>query len=658
MGSLLVAGIFMFAACDKDDNEPVDPNKPENVDPNAPVDDPVGTVVMRMRNDNETKLGYMIVSPENNFHCISGMIASLGKVTGLGNINDIPLTGWSDDVAVIIGNGYVYYDGNQYYRIFASQWLYEAGTNNAIIGVELKFQTPFKGVDEELQLESTTLSFSDAGGTDQIRFKNTPVIPFTIEMEKDCDWCNVSRWSSSEKSERFLYDGVQVVVSPNIQMEETRTKVIIKTLYGKRTMFEVVRSGQTPTVYFPNGETEDTQKIGANGGSRSINLTTNIEEEDFKAVADVDWIRLETVNQAPSRDMRNRVVRFTVLPNNTAAKRTGKVSFSSVKGEKTSVLSIEQEPGQITSEQNVEVSANTLSVNAVFSTNVTGDINITSSETWCKPAAEKISIQLGNSETLRRFTIGLTLEPNNNDKPRKAVLTASSSTGNLKATMEIVQNGPDFENVPRITYFDRKRSSLNIELPINNMKAVSSESWCQTIITDNYLRIIVDETTEDRTATVSLEGTSVKIQIDQSKYAVGDPYEEKGVKGTVYVMKGAERYVRSEILGMAAYTISEFYSIGATSRTNGLANMDRVRSLGSWQTYYPAFALCDELNKDGVTGWYLPAIDQMAGTSLDFDAWSSTENGDKLAFYYNRTGISWTAKDVNKYVFAIHPFVK
>ena len=38
------------------------------------------------------------------------MIASIGPVSGLGNITVIPLTGWSDNVAVTIGNGYVYYD--------------------------------------------------------------------------------------------------------------------------------------------------------------------------------------------------------------------------------------------------------------------------------------------------------------------------------------------------------------------------------------------------------------------------------------------------------------------------------------------------------------------------------------------------------------------
>lgn len=52
-------------ACSSD--EPDDPNKPEEVDPSKPTEDPMGTITLRMRNDNETLLGDFIISPENNF---------------------------------------------------------------------------------------------------------------------------------------------------------------------------------------------------------------------------------------------------------------------------------------------------------------------------------------------------------------------------------------------------------------------------------------------------------------------------------------------------------------------------------------------------------------------------------------------------------------
>lgn len=90
------------------------------------------------------------------------------------------------------------------------------------------------------------------------------------------------------------------------------------------------------------------------------------------------------------------------------------------------------------------------------------------------------------------------------------------------------------------------------------MKVTSGEDWCQTLVEGNQLRIIVETTNVNRKAIVSLTGTSVKITVDQSKYKVGDTYDEKGVKGIVFKMDGERRLVRSEQLGKAAYTTSEF----------------------------------------------------------------------------------------------------
>lgn len=648
---MVFASLAVTPACGSDDDDPVDPNRPGNVDPSTPVSDPVGTVVMRMRNDNETKLGQMIVSPENNFTCNSGMIASIGPVAGLGNITDIPLTGWSDKVAVTIGNGYVYYDGNQYYRIYAVQWLKEAGVADAIIGVELKYQSPFKGVDEDLIPETQALSFSDDGGTDEIRFTNTSVIPFTVTSDES--WCTVRRWASNDKLESFLYDGISVTVTPNADMEETRAKITIQTLYGKRTIINVTRSGQAPSILFANGESESSrEEVSANGLSETAYLTTNVEPEDFQAVSSVDWIVVDNVAKAPeARSMRNTTLRYTILPNYTSAVRQGKISLSSKKGEKTSVLTISQNAGEMTAQEPREVAAATATATVNFTTNVGGTYNISSSAGWCKVLRETTEVNVTGST--RTFSVNVELEPNRAETDRKVIITAKSASGALKADAEITQKGVSFADVPQTVYFNKDRQSLTVTLPVADLVARCDASWCQPIVQGSKLSIRVDAASADRTAVITFENSTAKISVDQSKYAVGDTYSEKGVEGIVCLMEGATRLVRSQLLGQAAYSTENFQTY-ATDPDNGMANMTKIKALSSWQTYYPAFALCDALNTDGITGWYLPA----SGERFGLTCWSSTEYDDNEAWYISNRNNYISQKSVARDVYAVHQFVK
>lgn len=651
--AILVSGTLLTTSCGGDNDEPSDPNLPSQVNPDTPVDDPVGTVTMRMRNDNDTKLGDLTVSRENNFSCgKTGMIASIGKVAGLGNITDIPLTGWSDNVAVIIGNGYVYYDGNQYYRIYASQWLMEAGTTDSYLGVEIKYQTPFKGVDEDISPESTTLSFSDIGGTDALRFTNTSVIPFTVESDEE--WCRVTRWASTDKNESFLYDGISVTVLPSTLMEETYAKITIKTLYGKRTIINVTRSGQAPSILFSNGESEFVREdVSPKGDSSSVAVTTNVEKEDFKAVSDVDWLVIDNISRSDnSRAMRNMEIHYTVNPNYTASGRQGKIMLSSTKGERTSVMTVTQLPGEMTAQsQEVELTASSTSASVSFTTNVSGDYVIGSSATWCRVVKETREVNVtGNTQT---FPVSLELDPNTSETDRKATVTATVNNGTLKAQCVIVQKGVSYESLPKRIYFTRVHENMSINLPISDIKAKSSADWCQVHVNGSKLTVLVDDTDVNRTATITIENTSVKIIVDQSKYAVGDTYDEKGVKGTVCYMKNGDRLVRSELLGQAEYS-TESFSLGATDPDNGMLNMTKVKSLSSWKKYYPAFVLCDELNTDGVTGWYLPAQNEVIGLSTT--AWSSTEAGESTAYRIGST--TPTSKQTSYNIYAVHRFVE
>lgn len=85
--------------------------------------------------------------------------------------------------------------------------------------------------------------------------------------------------------------------------------------------------------------------------------------------------------------------------------------------------------------------------------------------------------------------------------------------------------------------------------------------------------------------------------------------------------------------------------------------MNVIKMIPYWEDSYQLFLLCEQLNTNGVTGWYLPAINELA--SLDIESyWSSTENSDTAAYRWTGSGrYSRTATKRNKFgVVAVHKF--
>ena len=113
--------------------------------------------------------------------------------------------------------------------------------------------------------------------------------------------------------------------------------------------------------------------------------------------------------------------------------------------------------------------------------------------------------------------------------------------------------------------------------------------------------------------------------------------------------------------------------LDAASRTDGKSNTDAIKGIPGWKDLYPAFAVVDELNKDGVTGWYLPAVDQLPKLkhlALNYGNyyWSSTGSGTNNAFRNYASGNVYhpnensfdngqaVPKTGKLYIIAIHDF--
>jgi hypothetical protein len=106
-------------------------------------------------------------------------------------------------------------------------------------------------------------------------------------------------------------------------------------------------------------------------------------------------------------------------------------------------------------------------------------------------------------------------------------------------------------------------------------------------------------------------------------YATGDVYHENGVTGVVYKVSGDGMHGMMLSLHEAqrAWSVSTEYA-GCYSESNGAENMDIIKQTADWQTSFPAFKWCDDLNTDGGGGWYLPAINEMLDLYLGFSGMS------------------------------------
>ena len=152
--SLLATNVLFYTGCKDDNSIPF-------VDPNALVPDPEGTVAVSMRNGNNGGTSVTYVTPlgltefwdnnTNNFEGDYWRFVNVGQMRGLGNVFQIPTTGWTSRVPVSPGSGYVgvHIPANNYntqitvtyIRLYVTDWL--LSSSGAILGAEIKYQSPF-----------------------------------------------------------------------------------------------------------------------------------------------------------------------------------------------------------------------------------------------------------------------------------------------------------------------------------------------------------------------------------------------------------------------------------------------------------------------------------------------------------------------------------
>lgn len=557
----MLACTALFYSCGTDDEVLSD----GSVDPNKEIPDPTGTVQIAMRNSNngKTVLGRNMYIDNENF--AGGYYVSLGPVRGLGNVGHIPTTGWGGQVSVIPGHGYVAFDRyDTFYRIYVIKDL--VGVSGGIIGSEIKYQAPFKGNDEKIMLDSTDFKFPFTGGQKDIVFKNSGVILFDVETDVS-NWCTVQKTSTYDYS--FLTNGIRISVKAGTSTEPEHGTITLTTLYGKKTIINVTRSGIEPFVSF--GDLEE-RELSAAAQADQIDFVGNVPLDELTVKSSASWCRVKL--EENTKKIQEKVA--------------GKDNFEQ------------------------------------YATN--------------------------------SYTLKIDCDENQTSQSRNVVISVQSKDGKINESFNLIQKGVTFEVKIDKIGFDKNSNyrTVTINTTFANWEAESSADWCTFSKNGNQITIRATASNTDRTAIISFKGFDTKITVHQSKYAVNDAFNENGIEGIVGYIGDDSRLVYKELEGSVAWS-SEYVETGANSWSDGEYNMNVIKKIPFWQDSYPAFLLCEQLNVNGTSGWYLPAIDELQNLKLSgsVDYWSSTEYDNTHAY---RQGKSARGKREKYYIVAVHKF--
>ena len=421
------------------------------------------------------------------------------------------------------------------------------------------------------------------------------------------------------------------------------------------------------------------------GGTENI-VFNNKEFVVFTAKSSEDWCQIIPTSTYNYSFLANGI-QIIAQPSNVAATTEATITLTTAYGKKKEIKVTRGgvDPYLTLNETSVTLDAKECERQVGLNTNIQKeDLTISNTaSSWCKAefvdqtraihaSAARIkfvgnkpakAVKAANAAGSASY-YALVLKANSNDKEteRKGVVTLKSKDGKKSVTLNIVQKGIKFIPSQTKVCFDKNYSNKTITINTNlDWEASSNQSWCTLTKNGNNLTIRATPysgSAANRIATISFKGLSTKIEVDQSKYALGEEYNENGVKGQVICMNDTVRFVGKDV-GTAAWS-TEKVATGAIYEHDGRLNMAIIKKISGWKDLYPAFALCDALNTGSVTGWYLPAINEIyairKGYDLKGNHWSSTEYTENNAYllYGNNSSIDYKTNEYK--VKAVHRF--
>lgn len=549
----VVFSAMTFTSCTSD--EPLDPDNGTPTNPTAPIDDPDGTITLNMRNSNNGKTvmescGIYIENDNFANYSYQGEIyfSDMGEVNGLGNVSSIPRSGWAKTVAVTKGHGYVFccvpysYLGQDvvFYRMFVSDYLVDTG--GGIIGAIVKYQKPFKGLDEVIQPALTTLSFSAEDEPLYVQFKNSNIILFSATTTEY--WINIAKTSTT--SQKFLADGLQVIVAENNSSDARSGTINVKTVYGKEVQIKVNQSGIESAIKLDNSSLD----VDSSEGSYSSTLSTNVQVGDLALEGETEWCKpsiqsklyapktIKWIDENPveitPESTREYQLVLNISENADYDDRTTSIKVKDRNSDAAASLVVTQKgkdrPFISFHDEEIKLDANSHSYSLTFTTNVDlPDITAAANVEW---------ITAGDIHAEGELNVA-TFKVAENDKfeKREGLFLLKNGDGMASATVKIVQAAHD------LPYVNLSASLIEIgcDAEVNNTVEIdtnvdvanlsvesSNEEWLSasfaTIDDKLHLKFDAVENPDFNnsrsaviTVTESLTNTSSQLEVKQSK---------------------------------------------------------------------------------------------------------------------------------------------
>ena len=440
---------------------------------------------------------------------------------------------------------------------------------------------------------------------------------------------------------------------------------------------------RSPQLQFTQGG--DDKTIDHNKGVVECDLSGNIPYEQLVAETDADWCKatLKNTSQSDASGYYTYHLQINVEANLTQDQREATVKITNKDNtieRKFKIIQIGNQPYAIMPNGgDVSVNADGRTLTRTIETNVPiSAFSVTTSQsTWSSVTLKDVT-KTGDFPYV--YEMAVKLDENISDKKRTTVVTVNISQGNLEGKYAITQSAATLTLSKTVLGFDKNAATRKISVSASNSwEATSSASWCKVEQSGSSLVVTVTAATSDRTATITFKERSDKIVINQTKYTVGETYNENGVTGTVAYIGDDKRFICRHVSGSNVYKWSTSSSItGANSLYDGYSNTQKIHEQPSWRVSYPAFAVADELNVGGETGWYVPAIDELSnmlpfvstelswynevvssteGAAISGGVYFPSENFQAIIYSYGSWKVSSGFKTSERYhVYAIRQF--
>lgn len=286
------------------------------------------------------------------------------------------------------------------------------------------------------------------------------------------------------------------------------------------------------------------------------------------------------------------------------------------------------------------------------------DIEVQSDDEWCQVA-------LADDDTatdMKNYQLTTTVAGNSSEQRRSAVVTISSKSVALKKSFKVTQNGSTITVLNLKVAFDRDGGSRQVTvLSEASWQAECDADWITLEQSEGSLTIHTTSTTDERTAKVTFKGREKPaITINQSKYKAGDAYDVDGVTGTVGYIGDEKRFIFKQLDEELQYRqYDDAGQEGATDMDDGRENTMKVLTIANKKDKkYPAFQAVVMLNTGGASGWYLPAINELASMKafITGSAWSSTEAYVLSAYSHDGSSAQIINKTKKLRVYAVRQF--